>query len=347
MSDAPISPETAPIPPEDNRPRESHPASRAFFGPQGLRAGWSFLVALAIFMFLVWALSAALHATRLVGPHEMQHTPGPLPVFLSEFAVFLAIAITTAVMAKIERRPITVYGLGGGKKLPRLILGAIVGLLAISLLVFVLLKSGLLVIDQQLLKGAEAIHYALIWIPGFLAIGFFEEYLFRGFFQYTLSRGFSGLARFLPGSPDPHATGFWLAAFLVSFGFGAVHGSNPGESPAGLICAGLASLLFCFSLWRTGSLWWAIGMHAAWDYGQSFLFGVADSGTFFSHRLLATHPVGAPLLSGGATGPEGSLYCIPVLILVAAVIHFTQPPTPAGYAAQMPPVPQEPVSTPS
>ncbi len=326
----------APLDPISHEPSQPHEASPVLFGPHGLRAGWSFLVALAIFMTLVWGFHSILRATHLVTPHAMEHTPGPWPLFLSEFAVFLAIAITTVVMAKIERRPITVYGLGGPHKLPRLVLGAIVGLLAISLLVFVLLKSGLLVIDQRLLQGAEAIHYALIWIPGFLAIGFFEEYLFRGFFQYTLARGFSGLARFLPGSPDPHATGFWLAALLVSFGFGAVHGSNPGESPAGLVCAGFASLLFCFSLWRTGSLWWAIGMHAAWDYGQSFLFGVADSGTFFSHRLLETHPVGAPLLSGGATGPEGSLYCIPVLILVAAVIHFTQPPTAAGYSAQMP-----------
>jgi membrane protease YdiL (CAAX protease family) len=154
-----------------------------------------------------------------------------------------------------------------------------------------------------------------------------------------LARGLSGIARFLPGNLDPHAVGFWLAAFIVSFGFGAVHGSNPGESPAGLICAGLASLVFCFSLWRTGSLWWAVGAHAAWDYGQSFLFGVADSGALFGHRLLETHPVGTPLLSGGATGPEGSIFALIPLLLLAAVIHFTQPRNASSYAALMPPLP--------
>jgi uncharacterized protein len=30
-------------------------------------------------------------------------------------------------------------------------------------------------------------------------------------------------------------------------------------------------LLFCLSLRRTGSLWWAVGFHAAWDWGQTLL----------------------------------------------------------------------------
>ncbi len=265
----------------------------------------------------------------------MEHAPGPRPVFVGELAIFLAVLITTFSMARIEHRPVGVYGLGGVRKLPRLLAGAVTGLLAISLLVFLLLKSGLLVIDRQLLAGTEALRYALAWIPGFLAIGFFEESLFRGYLQYTLARGLAGLARSLPGNRDPRALGFWAAALIVSFGFGAVHGSNPGESPAGLVCAGLASLLFCFSLWRTGSLWWAVGMHAAWDYGQSFVFGVADSGALFGHRLLETHPLGAPLLSGGATGPEGSIFCLLPLALMALLIHFTQPRTESSYASLM------------
>jgi membrane protease YdiL (CAAX protease family) len=199
--------------------------------------------------------------------------------------------------------------------------------------------SNLLIIDRRLLFGSAVLRYLLLWIPAFLAIGFFEEYLFRGYLQYTLARGLSGLARYLPKDMDPRAVGFWLAALIVSFGFGAVHGSNPGESPAGLICAGVASLLFCFSLWRTGSLWWAVGMHAAWDYGQSVLFGVADSGALFDHRLLQTHPVGTPLLSGGATGPEGSIFALVPLILLATVIHFTQRRSSGSYLSLMPPSP--------
>ncbi|MBS1798573.1 MAG: CPBP family intramembrane metalloprotease [Acidobacteria bacterium] len=326
--------EDLPVTPEHTTAHNEH--SPVFFGPYGLRAGWSIVIAIVMLVVFFKCMNGVLQATHLVSPHTMEHAPGPLPVFVLEVSGFLVAALVTWVMAKIEDRPISIYGLGDDKKIVRLLSGAITGLAAISLLVFFLLKANLLVIDRRLLFGGDAFRYALLWIPGFLAIGFFEEYLFRGFLQYTLARGLAGLAPRISAKIDPRAFGFWAAAALISFGFGAVHGSNPGESPAGLICAGLASLLFCFSLWRTGSLWWAIGLHAAWDYGQSFLFGVADSGTFVGHRLLATHPVGTPLLSGGATGPEGSVYCLPVLALLALLVHFTQPRNASDYATKMP-----------
>jgi uncharacterized protein len=40
----------------------------------------------------------------------------------------------------------------------------------------------------------------------------------------------------------------------------------------------LVAMVFCFSLWRTGSLWWAIGFLAAWDWSESFLYIVPGSG---------------------------------------------------------------------
>ena len=43
------------------------------------------------------------------------------------------------------------------------------------------------------------------------------------------------------------------------------------------------------------------------------------------HHLLATHPVGTPLLSGGTTGPEGSIFAIGMLGLFAVIIVFTLP----------------------
>ncbi|MDE1176212.1 MAG: CPBP family intramembrane metalloprotease [Edaphobacter sp.] len=311
-------------------------SSSILFGPYGLRAGWGLLLAAVFFFILYAALSSLLHHSHLIGSHLAHTAPDPHQVLLVELVGLLAIAVTTWIMALIEKRSIGLFGLGGSDKLKHLISGLVAGLVAITLLVLVLLKAGLLIIDQHLLAGATAFRYALLWIPGFLAIGFFEEYLFRGYLQYTLARSVAALARSLSVNLNANAVGFWAAAVLVSFGFGAVHGSNPGESPFGLVCAGFASLLFCFSLWRTGSLWWAIGMHAAWDYGQSFLFGVADSGTMIGHRLLATHPVGAPLFSGGATGPEGSILCLPVLLLLAVVVHFTQPAGEKGYSAHMP-----------
>jgi membrane protease YdiL (CAAX protease family) len=323
------------------------------FGPFGLRAGWSLVIAVALFFVFFSGISFLLKLTHLIPPRAMERSPGPLPVFITEITAFLVTALVTWIMSKVEGRPLSVYGLGGIRKLPYLLTGIVLGLVAISLLVFILLKAGLLVIDSRLLFGSHALRYAILWIPGFLAIGLFEEYFFRGFLQYTLARGLAGLAPRLSAKLNPKAFGFWAAAILVSFGFGAVHGSNPGESPIGLFCAAFAALVFCLSLWRTGSLWWAIGLHAAWDYGQSFLFGVGDSGAFFSPRLLQTHPVGEPILSGGLTGPEGSVFCLLVLAALACVIQLTQRPGQHSYAALMPshvarpPLPDDPAELPA
>ncbi len=132
-------------------------------------------------------------------------------------------------------------------------------------------------------------------------------------------------------TPHAEALGFWTAALAFSILFGLGHSGNPGESPIGLLSAGSAGLVFCFSLWRTGSLWWAIGFHMAWDWAQSFLYGVADSGLMVQHHLLATHPVGKPIWSGGTTGPEGSIFVVLVLLIVAVIIATTLPKRECGY----------------
>jgi hypothetical protein len=41
-------------------------------------------------------------------------------------------------------------------------------------------------------------------------------------------------------------------------------------------------------------------------------------------RLFATHAMGNPMLSGGTVGPEGSILCIPILLLVIVVLLFTR-----------------------
>jgi hypothetical protein len=156
-------------------------------------------------------------------------------------------------------------------------------------------------------------------------VGLLEEYLTRGYLQYTLTRGLAGIYQAAFKTRHSEALGFWTAAVIFSILFGLSHSSNPGESPIGELAAGLAGLVFCFSLWRTGSLWWAIGFHTSWDWAQSFLYGVADSGLMVQHHLLATHPVGKPILSGGATGPEGSIFIIAILALISVIILFTLP----------------------
>jgi membrane protease YdiL (CAAX protease family) len=194
----------------------------------------------------------------------------------------------------------------------------------------ILLKTGFLVFDSPLLSGIDILGYGAMWLLGFLMVGLLEEYLTRGYILYTLTRGLAGLYQWAFRTRHSAVLGFWTSAVIVSILFGLGHSSNKGESPLGLLSAGLASMLFCLSLSRTGSLWWAIGFHTAWDWAQSFLYGVADSGTMIPHHLLATHPVGKPFLSGGATGPEGSIFIVPIVALASLVIILTLPRTRSG-----------------
>ena len=105
-------------------------------------------------------------------------------------------------------------------------------------------------------------------------MGIFEESLLRGYLQYTLSRGI----------------GFWWAALLLSIAFAVWHVSNSGESLLGLLSVGAGGFVFCLSLWYTKSLWWAVGFHAGWDWGQSYFYGTPNSG------LLMKTPVDAASL---------------------------------------------------
>jgi len=104
---------------------------------------------------------------------------------------------------------------------------------------------------------------------------------------------------------------------LLSLAFSTTHLFNHGESPIGIFSVVGAGLLFCLSLWLTKSLYWAVGLHAGWDWSQSYLYRVPDSGQVASGHLFATHPSGGLIWSGGPTGPEGSIYVIPTMAIVA------------------------------
>jgi len=324
-----------------------------FVGRDGMRAGWSLLLYLAL---LAGLLVGTGNLVRVIRHHTTSHNPdiaaqgsrpsAPQPsnqiplstIFISEGISLFAVGGATWVMGKIERRPYWFYGLGGRHKRINFLAGVGWGVAMLSLLILLLRTTGLLVFSARELTGSSALSYGAAWLGGFLLVGLFEEFGFRGYLQFTLARGINGILQWISSygktahsnlpelrTTTENAPGFWVAAMLISFGFGLVHHTNAGESPIGLLSAGLVSLVFCLSLWRTGSLWWAIGFHAAWDWAQSFLYGVADSGVLIENHLRSTHPVGSILLSGGLTGPEGSVYILPILGLTAVVVLLTLP----------------------
>ena len=243
---------------------------RIFVGRDGLRAGWSLLIFIVLFAVIGFCANFIAHK---IHPHDANaaKTAAELPVKLAiigESFSFFAILLITWIMSKIERRSISVYSLSVRRKLPQFFAGLVWGVVCLSLLVATLWKAGLLVFNGRLLFGGNILRYGAAWLLGFIFVGFTEEYLMRGYLQFTLTRGLAGLYRWAFKMSHCEAFGFWTSAVIFSFLFGLGHSSNPGESPIGLLSAGLVGMVFCLSLWRTGSLWWAIGFHAAWDWAK-------------------------------------------------------------------------------
>ena len=82
----------------------------------------------------------------------------------------------------------------------------------------------------------------------------------------------------------------------------------------------MIGFVFCVSVRLTGSLWWAVGCHAAWDWAETFFYGTADSGMVASGHYLTTSPAGNAFWSGGADGPEGSVLVLGVALLLLAML---------------------------
>ena len=140
----------------------------------------------------------------------------------------------------------------------------------------------------------------------FLAVGFAEEFLFRGYLQFTLTEGM----------------GFWPAALLLSLIFGAVHLRNPGEGVVGALSVFAIGMFLCLTLRRTGDLWLAIGWHAAFDFGETYLYSVPNSGLVMPGHLFAASLHGPRWLTGGSVGPEGSVFSFAVLAVAAVVVQL-------------------------
>ena len=280
---------------------------RIFIGKDGLRAVWSILIFVAIF-------AAILAPSVLVLRHLAPPPPGSKAiselslksVYVNESLLAFATLLSTWIMSKIERRGRR-YGYGGTRRLQMFLAGLGWGVILISLLVVLLWKSGLLIIERQLIFGWDVLRYGVLWFFALCLVAIFEESMARGFLLYTLTRGLTRFYHWAFQTDHSATLGFWSSAVILSLLFSLGHGANPGESPVGLLSVFLIGMFFCFSIWRSGSLWWAVGMHAAWDWGQTYFYGVPDSGLPATSALLKTEFHGPTWLTGGATGPEASV----------------------------------------
>ena len=220
------------------------------------------------------------------------------------------VSLATWIVSRVEKRPLDDYGIPLRQAFgARFWEGSVWGFAMLSAILLLLWLTGHFQIDSVALKGTAISRWALAWGATFLGVSLTEELAFRGYWLFTMSRRIR----------------FWPAALFLSVIFGVAHLGNHGENVLGILQVVATGLLFCLMIRRTGTLWFAIGFHAAWDWAETYFYGTPDSGLLGVGRFLNSSVRGPNWLTGGSAGPEGSIFAIVILLLCAALIHLRFP----------------------
>jgi uncharacterized protein len=334
--------------------RDRNNFDRVFIGAHGLRAGWSILLFYAIFYLFRLLIGTVFFTAGFV---RDTNDNSAISDFIIELIPFLSLLASTALMAALERKRILDYNLAGPRRARNFASGLTSGFLAISFLVAAMAWGGWLQFEPTTLSAAQALRYGALWGCAFFVVGSVEEGMFRCYALATLTRGINfwwALASQVVICADVyfrvHGNGafgvylmvalgifpcvalhqtraasspFWAAAWVTSTVFAFYHTANNGENWIGIFAAGSIGFIFCASVRFTGSAWWAIGFHAAWDWAETFFYGTADSGMQGQGHFLSANPLGNPLWSGGDDGPEGSLLVLGVILAVFLFLLLT------------------------
>ncbi len=136
-----------------------------------------------------------------------------------------------------------------------------------------------------------------------LGIGFSEELLTRGVFLQNLGERFP----------------LWVATVLTGLAFGLFHLANPAQHVdlAFVASCVVGTMLLVLARFVTGTLMWAIGWHASWDWMQDLL-GLAEPQRTQDFVVVSVVQHGPPIWVGRAPSLEGGLLAIGVVGLAAA-----------------------------
>jgi len=338
-------------------PWETRVLLKILLGPQGLRAGWSIVLFILLFALFSGVAGFVLEQLHLID----QRTHFTAASALANEAVpFLGMILAAAVVALIERRRgnLLAFNLTGPHPVRYFLHGTLAGFVALSALIGGLDWGGWLHFGAVGLSGTQIFRFAVLWGLAFLLVGCVEEGLFRCYLQFTLTRGInSWVALAMVGAiclelvwrgkgngiwgvyivalagltpclllhlNKAEGSNFWQAGWVTSTIFGFIHTGNNGENWIGIFAAAAIGFVFVVSIRVTGSAWWAIGCHAAWDWSETYFYGAADSGNVATGHYLSVTPAGAALWSGGSDGPEGSILVLAIiaLLIVALLVLY-------------------------
>ncbi len=139
----------------------------------------------------------------------------------------------------------------------------------------------------------------------FLALGIFQEVPMRGYLLQTIEKRWGTAA----------AVGVTSALFGLLHLGAPVDGLTTAQWLIGPVLIMFETgLLFAGGYLLTRRLWLPIGLHWGWNFFESSVFGLPNTGSWGNapNTLFQDHTSGPFLLTGGAFGPEASLPCLVV-----------------------------------
>jgi membrane protease YdiL (CAAX protease family) len=105
--------------------------------------------------------------------------------------------------------------------------------------------------------------------------------------------------------------GTYLALALTGLVFGLSHLFNEHATVWGALAIAIeAGFMLAAAYAATRSLWLVIGVHFGWNFAAAGIFSTEVSGNGTNEGLLDSSTSGPELLTGGAFGPEGSVYSV-------------------------------------
>jgi uncharacterized protein len=229
----------------------------------------------------------------------------PWPFVVIEGIGFGAAIVASFAAGATQRKRLRDYGFAAGGALRNLLAGSAWGLGAVALVIGAIAALGGFTVHGFHLHGTTLLGYAAGWLAAMFVLGASEEATFRATGMFTLG----------------DAMGIWPAAVVTTLIFSALHYfGKPNESVADALSVGLLGFFMAFTIVRTGSIWWAVGFHALFDYAALVLAGAPNTGNEggrpLSTRLLETRFHGAEWLTGGVTGIEASWLIFPVIAIL-------------------------------
>ncbi|HEY1906061.1 MAG TPA: CPBP family intramembrane glutamic endopeptidase [Myxococcaceae bacterium] len=262
------------------------------------RTGWRVLAYLLMFAFSGAAAGMLGHSLRSAAPRWLS---GAVVTLVGGGLCVIGFRV---LRARMDRRPWSWIGLdASARTFATLATGLSTGVLMVGALLA--LEWALGWVEPTRVVGSATVSAVLGSLFAALGIGLLEELLLRGAMLQNLGER-------LP---------LWAATLVTGLVFGLLHLANPAQrvSAAFVASAAVATLMLVLARFATGSLGWAIGWHAGWDWMQDVL-GIASPGEERAHQLIRIAQHGPVLWTGEAPSIEGGL--LPILLLGAVAAGF-------------------------